>query len=125
MVAAVMNRNVKLYSKGSLYRCMLPLSCHQILTRGSGSGTDQDLASQNNTDPVGFRFRSAILQKTQRVPLLSLSMFLLTFYKVLRYWYLPLCTLSRVVLLHCMTQRVPRVTDMSVFNVSKCIPTAF
>ncbi len=85
LVAVVINRNVNYIRKALYIVVCSALSYHQILSRGSGSGTDPDLGTQNNTDPVGFMFGSAILQKTQRVPTLSLSMFLLTFYKVLRY----------------------------------------
>jgi hypothetical protein len=94
LVAVVMNRNVN-YIRKVLYMVVCsPLLSHHILTRGSGSGTDQDLATQNNTDPVGFRFGSAILEKSRG--------YRYSLYRGTGTYLYVLCHM----LLHCMTQRV-------------------
>jgi hypothetical protein len=94
-VAVVMNRNVNYIRKVLYIVVCSSLSCHQIFTRGSGSGTDQGLATQNNTDPVGFRFRSAILQKRRGYRYFLCQCFYLPSERYpYQYWYLwyLLCT---------------------------------
>jgi hypothetical protein len=98
MVAVVMNRNVNYIRKVLYIVVCSPLSCHQILRIRIRYGSGSSNPKQYGSSRIQIWIRNSA-KTAEGTATLSVNVFTYTFYKVLRYWYLPLYTLSHVVTL--------------------------